>query len=155
MDELIESNKHLIIEDTETGAALDDLSKTAEYTLANEAYKFLPILLKNEFSLEIKENLVRKFVTDYKGEPIEINIIGEAARNGDRVVIVGEAKAQLSKSKIDRFLNKKLGRLKGVFEAELFPILVTHMISEPDVPEYARMQGIKRLYYSYEFVDRR
>jgi hypothetical protein len=110
--------------------------------------------LKIEFGLEITGTLVRKFVKDYKGEQIEIDIIGEAKRNGSKIIIIGEAKAQLSKSKIDRFLNKKLNRLQDVFNAEIFPILVTHMISEPDVPDYAQQRGIKRLYYSYEFVER-
>jgi hypothetical protein len=66
-------------------------------------------------------------------------------------MIIGESKAQLSKNKIEEFLRKKLNRLEGVFQGELFPIIVTHMISQPDVEEFALTQGIKRVYYSYEF----
>jgi hypothetical protein len=48
-------------------------------------------------------------------------------------------------------LSKKLRRLEGAFAGELFPIIVTYMISQPDVAEFALTQGIKRVYYSYEF----
>jgi hypothetical protein len=42
-------------------------------------------------------------------------------------------------------------RLEGVFQDELFPIILTYMILQPDVAEFAIKQGIKRVYYSYEF----
>lgn len=154
MAELVEAQKGTQRDLDKTRTELGNVSDTVGFTLENEAFKFLPALLKIEFGLEITGTLVRKFVKDYKGEQIEIDIIGEAKRNGSKIIIIGEAKAQLSKSKIDRFLNKKLNRLQDVFNAEIFPILVTHMISEPDVPDYAQQRGIKRLYYSYEFVER-
>jgi hypothetical protein len=62
------------------------------------------------------------------------------------------ALSQLSRSTIDEFLRKKLKRLESVFQNEFFPIIVTHMISQPDVEEFALTQGIKRVYYSYEFA---
>jgi len=127
------------------------IAASYDYILADEAYQALPALLKQEFGLEIKGRLVRKYVRDKKGEQIEVNIIGEATRNGDHFVIVGESKAQLSRNKIEEFLHKKLKRLDGVFQGELFPIMVTHMISQPDVDEFALKQGVKRVYYSYEF----
>ncbi|MGH7598578.1 MAG: chordopoxvirus fusion protein, partial [bacterium] len=124
---------------------------TVGFVLENEAYRFLPALLKQEFGLEVQGKLMRKFVTDKKGEQIEVNIIGEAVRNGNHFVIIGESKSQLSKNKIAEFFNKKLKRLEGVFAGELFPILITHMISQPDVADFALQQGVKRVYYSYEF----
>jgi hypothetical protein len=66
------------------------------------------------------------------------------------VVIVGESKSQLSKNKVDEFVQRKLKRLEGVFVVEMFPVLVTYMISEPDVEEYTKAQGIA-LYYSFDF----
>jgi predicted secreted protein len=104
-----------------------------------------------EFGLEVQGKLLRKYVTDKKGEQIEVNIIGEAVRNGNHFVIIGESKSQLSKNKIAEFFNKKLKRLEGVFAGELFPILITHMISQPDAADFALQQGIKRVFYSYEF----
>ena len=45
---------------------------------------------------------------------------------------------------------KLISKVKAQGE-EIFPILVTHMITQPDVEEYAHRKGIKRVYYSYEF----
>ena len=47
-----------------------------------------------------------------------------------------------------KILGSGLSRL-GVYE-EIFPIVVTYMISNPDVEEYAKEKGIA-LYYSYDF----
>ncbi len=149
--ELVEAQKRTGMEHTKTREQLGGLSMTVGYVLENEAYKSLPALLKQEFGLEVQGKLARNFVKDNRGRQIEVNIIGEAARNGEKFVIIGESKAQLSKNKIAEFFNKKLNRLQGAFAAELFPILVTHMKSEPDVDEFALKQGIKRVYYSYEF----
>jgi DNA repair exonuclease SbcCD ATPase subunit len=162
MDELAEAQKQterrlndLIGEHVKTRADLRGLSTlvsiTVGFVLEDRAYKSLPALLKRDFGLEVQGELVRKYVRDNKGEQIEVNIVGEATRNGERFMIIGESKAQLSKNKIEAFLNKKLKRVEGVFAGELFPIIVTHMISQPDAAEFALQQGIKRVYYSYEF----
>jgi multidrug efflux pump subunit AcrA (membrane-fusion protein) len=162
MNELAEAQKQterrmndLVDEHVKTRTDLRGLSTlvstTVGFVLENDAYKFLPALLKRDFGLEVQGKLMRKYVRDKKDEQIEVNIIGEATRNGDLFVIIGESKAQLSRSKIEEFLRKKLKRLEGVFQGELFPIIVTYMISQPDVAEFALQQGIKRVYYSYEF----
>lgn len=149
--QLTASVKDLVNEQIKTRTELSGLSTTVGFVLEDRAYKSLPALLKRDFGLEVRGDLVRKYVLDKKGEQIEVNIIGEATRNGNQVVVIGESKAQLSRSKIEEFLRKKLKRLEGVFPSELFPIIVTHMISQPDVEEFAVRQGIKRVYYSYEF----
>jgi len=141
----------LVFDHSKTREQLGGLSNTVGYILENEAYKFLPALLKREFGLEVKGKLLRDFVKDNRGHEIEVNILGQATRKRNRFVIVGESKSQLSKNKVSEFLNKKLKRLDGVFDGELFPILVTHMKSEPDVDAFAAQKGIKRIFYSYEF----
>ena len=135
---------------------LDDLRKqvgglamTVGYTIENEAYRALPRLLAQDFGIEVESDLKRQFVADNTGEYIEVNIFGRARRNGDSITIVGESKAQLSKNDVDAFVRRKLQRLQGVYPNP-FPVLVTHMISERDVEEYARQQGIV-VYYSYQF----
>jgi len=126
------------------------LTAVEDYRLEDEAFKALPALLQRDFGITVQDRLRRRFVTDNRGQPLEINIIGDALRDSQVVVIVGESKSQLSKNKVDEFVRKKLKRLEGVFEAEMFPVLVTYMISEPDVEEYMKAQGIA-LYYSYDF----
>lgn len=155
VEELAEAQKRteielreLVGEHRKTRTQLGGLSMTIGYTLEDKALKALPALLKKDYGLIVKEKLKRKFVTDNKGQPVEVNIIGQADQNGQTSVIVGEAKSQLSKNDIDVFLKKKLNRLKGIFD-RIFPILITYMISEPDVEEYAKGKGVS-LYYSYD-----
>jgi hypothetical protein len=140
--------RELVGEHRKTRTQLGGLSMTIGYTLEDKAFKALPALLKKDYGLIVKEKLKRKFVTDNKGQPVEVTIIGQADQNGQTSVIVGEAKSQLSKNDIDAFMRKKLNRLKGIYD-RIFPILITYMISEPDVEEYAKGKGII-LYYSYD-----
>jgi hypothetical protein len=104
--QLAENLKDLVKEHAKTRTEMSGLSTTVGFVLENEAYKFLPALLKQEFGLEVQGKLLRKHVRDKKDEQIEVNIIGEATRNGDHFVIVGESKAQLSRNKIEEFLHK-------------------------------------------------
>ncbi len=144
-----ESLQKLIEEHRETRRQLGGLAMTVGYGLEDRAYQALPRLLARDFGIEVRERLHRRYVKDRKGEYIEVNIVGEAVRDGERIVIVGEGKSQLSRNDVDNFIRKKLHRLEGVFE-RIFPLLVTYMISSPDVEDYAREQGIV-LYYSYDF----
>jgi DNA repair exonuclease SbcCD ATPase subunit len=147
-----EKELHDLVKDhSKTREQVGGLSNTVGYVLENEAYKFLPTLLEQEFGLKLKGRLLRDFVKDKKGKSIEVNILGEAVKNGSKYIIIGESKAQLSKNKVSEFYTKKVDRLIGVFAGELFPILVTHMKAEPDVDEFALQRGVKRVYYSYEF----
>ncbi len=125
------------------------LSITVGYTLENQAFKGLPELLKRDYGLEVVEPLRRTFVRDEKGRELEVNIYGTARRNGEKLVILGEAKAQLSKNDVDRFLRRKVKPLERVFP-ERFLVLVTHMVTSSEVEEYARKKGVA-LYYSYQF----
>jgi len=130
---------------------LNECERVDEYTLGNKAIANLPTLLEQEFGLKIKGKLLRDYVKNKQGDQIEVNILGKATNNGDKFIIIGECKVQLSKNKICEFSAGKLKRLAGVFEGQLFPILIAHWKTEPDVDDFARKQGIKRVYYSYEF----
>ncbi len=144
-----ESLQKLIEDHQETRRQLGGLAMAVGYGLENQAYRALPQLLARDFGIEVKGRLLRRYVKDREGRDVEVNIIGEALRNGERIVIVGEGKSQLSKNGVDDFVRKKLKRLEGVL-GPIFPVLVTHMISSPDVEDYARERGIA-LYYSYDF----
>ena len=127
------------------------LANIAEYDLEDKAYQSLPRLLLHDFGIETKEPLYRRFVLDNKGKQIEVNIFSVAVRNGETIQVIGEAKSQLSRRKVDEFLRKKVRRLQGAYPP-LFPILITYMISEPDVEKYANEKGV-HLYYSYQFME--
>ena len=156
VEELAEAQKRtedelrsLVVEHKKTRKQLGGLSATVGYRLEDEAFKGLPQLLKRNFGIIVQGRLKRQYVRDNKGEEIEVNIVGEAVKDGRKVVIVGEGKGQLSKNDVNRFIRKKLKRFEGVFE-EIFPVLVTYITSQPDVERYVKDKGIA-LYYSYDF----
>ncbi len=139
----------LVIEHKETRRQLGGISDTVGYGLEDKSFKALPDLMKRDFDLIVRGKLKRQYVKDNKGKEIEVNIIGEAVKNGREIVIVGECKSQLSKNDVNEFIRKKLKRLEGTFK-EIFPVLITYMTSEPDTEKYAKDNGIV-LYYSYDF----
>jgi len=141
--------RELVVEHKKTRRQLGGFSTTVGYGLEDKAFKALPELLKRDFKLVVRGRLKRQYVKDNKGKEIELNIIGDALKNGKKVVIVGESKSPLSKNGVNELIRKKLKRLEGVFE-EIFPVLITYMISGPDVERYVKDKGIA-LYYSYDF----
>lgn len=86
---------------------------------------------------------------DDEGQMLEVNILGRARRNGREVLVVGEAKSQLSKKGVDEFLRGRLGRLKGAAH-ELFPILVTYMTTAAELEEYTKEKAVA-FYFSFDF----
>lgn len=148
-----EEELHILVQDhKETRRQLGGLAATVGYTLEDRAYPVLPALLERDFDIVVKERLKRGYITDNRGRDSEINILGKAEKNGSQIVIIGESKSQLSKKNVDEFIRRKLKRLTGVFNEEIFPLLITYMISSPDVEEYAKKQGIA-LYYSYDLLS--
>ncbi|MCX6582465.1 MAG: hypothetical protein NT166_20020 [Candidatus Aminicenantes bacterium] len=125
------------------------LSTTFGYMLENAAYKKLPGLLARDFGIIIKGALKRDYLIDEEGAEIEVNIFGYGEKEGREITIVGESKAQLSQNDVDKFLRKKYDRMEGVFK-EMFPVLITHMITSGGVGTYVKNKGIA-LYYSYDF----
>jgi hypothetical protein len=149
LQSLIGTVERLADDHQETRRQLGGLTMTVGYQLEDRSYKALPALLRRDFDLTVEGRIQRGYVTDLRGKTYEVNILGAALRNGDRVHIVGESKAQLSKNDVDRFLRRTVEPLTGVYQT-LFPVLVTYMISEPDVEAYARANNVA-LYYSYDF----
>ncbi len=141
--------RELTGEHKKTRSQLGGLSMTVGYRLEDEAFKALPDLLRRDYGIIINERLKRQYVEDKNGLKREVNIFGQAERNSAKIIVLGEAKSQLSKKNVDKYIKKQLQSFEGVFD-EIFPILITYMISEPDVEKYAKDKGIA-LYYSYDF----
>ncbi|MCS6950479.1 MAG: methyl-accepting chemotaxis protein, partial [bacterium] len=125
------------------------LAMTVGYSLEDQAYKALPSLLQRDYGIQVEGRLKRQFVQDSEGRYLEVNIFGQARRDGETVTIVGEGKVQLSKNDVKEFLRRKVKRLQEIYP-NIFPVLVTRMISEWDAEDYARARGVA-LYYSYDF----
>ncbi|MCX7795786.1 MAG: chordopoxvirus fusion protein [bacterium] len=127
---------------------LGGLAHAVGFQLEDRAYSSLPRLLEEEFGIKVKERLVRKIIKTYKGDFMEINIIGKAERDGKEIYIIGEAKANLSIRHILDFIDR-LKDIRETLKEEVFPILVTYM-TDLETEEFAKSKNI-RLYYSYEF----
>ena len=132
----------------ETRQMVGGLSDTVGYSLEDRAIKSLPQLLREQYQIEVKGRLVRKFIK-YNGLKDEVNIFGEAERDGRSLYILGEAKARLSKKHIDKFL-KRIQRLKfyKVITEDNFMFFVTYS-AEPEIEEYAKDKEIE-IIWSYE-----
>jgi len=131
----------------ETRQMVGGLSDTVGYSLEDRAIKSLPQLLREQYQIEVKGRLVRKFIK-YNGLKDEVNIFGEAERDGRSLYILGEAKARLSKKHIDKFL-KRIQRLKfyKVITEDNFMFFVTYS-AEPEIEEYAKDKGIEIIWSS-------
>lgn len=140
--------QQLVSEQKKICQQVGGLSMTVGYGLEDKAYPSLPALLQRDFGLIVSDRLTRGYLKDKSGTDLEVNILGRGQRNGDTVTLIGEAKCQLSRRDIDTFFRKKVDRLRDML-GEIFPVLVTYMISDPSVAEYARARGVA-LYYSYD-----
>ncbi len=125
------------------------LSNTVGYELEDKAYPVLPALLKRDFGVEVGR-LYRRFLVYPDGRDDEINIYGEGARNGERVYVIGEAKAQLGRRDVDSFL-RRLKRVREFLGAELIPVLLSYAV-HPKVEQYVADKGLK-LYWSYDLAQ--
>jgi DNA repair exonuclease SbcCD ATPase subunit len=133
----------------DTNKQLGGLSMTVGYQLEDRAYRFLPRLLRRDYEIELEEPLRRDYLADRRGRDIEVNILGQARRAGQPILIVGESKAQLSKRDVDRFLARRVGVLESGGR-ELFPVIVAYMGTERGLAEYGREKGVA-VYYTYQF----
>lgn len=149
MDQLAQRVDHLDRRLDDTNRQLGGLTATVGYTLENEAYRALPALLERDHGVVLTEPLRRGWLTDVRGRDLEVNILGRATRAGEEVWVLGESKSQLSANEVDRFLQQRVAVLQPVL-GKVFPVLVAHMVTSKDVPEYARERGVV-LYFSYQF----
>jgi DNA repair exonuclease SbcCD ATPase subunit len=101
-----EELRKLILDHRKTREQLGGLSHTFGYFLENEAYKYLPKLLKRDFGLEIEGRLLRDYIEIAPNRYEEINIYGRGKIQGKPIIILGEAKTQLKKADINNFLKK-------------------------------------------------
>ena len=141
----------LVEDHSETRKRLESMSDAVGYELENKSYRALPTLLKRDLNLQVEGKLLRRYVLGPDGKRyIQINIYGWGKRNGEKVLILGEAKTSLSKREVNKFMKhvKLLSSLEGVHENHILTVAVVHSIT-PDVEKYAKEKGIK-IYWSYD-----
>ncbi|MDW8136173.1 MAG: hypothetical protein RMI74_05210, partial [Thermodesulfobacterium sp.] len=117
-------------------------TRTYSYAFENEAYKYLPAVLKEKYQIEVIEKFIRTEI-----EEEEINFFACGRRNGKKIYIVGEAKIRFDDNKKDfektfRELKRKVEAVKSKYgEVEIVKLIVTHF-AKPRALKLAQEKGI-------------
>lgn len=119
-----------------TRGQVGGLAKSMAYALENEAFRKLPDLMRTRFGLDVREKLVRTFI---RGE--EINVFAKARRNGEEVLVVGEAVLRLDDRSKMAQLEKNMEAVKEEYGLPVVPLIITHF-AHPDILRKAREQGV-------------
>jgi DNA repair exonuclease SbcCD ATPase subunit len=143
-----ESLKKLIEDHSKTREKLEGLSDSFGYLLEDRAMKSLPKILKKKYNIRTVGNFVRDYFI-INGEHVEVNIFGRVKKGNKEYILIGEAKSQVSKKAIDRFL-KKCDKISRRFSKEIIKVFISYIFS-PGIKEYAEEKGIV-LIPSYELV---
>jgi uncharacterized protein YoxC len=123
------------------------LSHTVGYRLEDEAMKSLPGLLKRDLFIETLGSLIRDYVEIGPKKYVELNIWGQGLQGDKPVEIIGEAKTQLKKRDVDKFL-QTIQAIQPHIDHSIHPVCITYQTS-PAVTQYAKDKGIS-LYFTYE-----
>lgn len=143
MEELADAQKQAQLEIAKLGreaqstrSQVGGLARTMAYALENEAYRYLPGLLKTRSGLHFKERLIRTFIG---GE--EVNFFAKAERDGQTVLVVGESVLRLDDVSKLKQVEQHVELVHQTFEYPVIPIIVTHF-AHPIVLEKACSKGI-------------
>jgi len=141
-----ETLKKLIEDHSKTREKLEGLSDSFGYLLEDRAMKSLPKILKRKYNIKAVGNFVRDYFI-INGEHVEVNIFGRVKKGNKEYILIGEAKSQVTKKAIDKFL-KKCDKISRRFSKETIKIFISYIFS-PGIKEYAEEKGIV-LIPSYE-----
>jgi len=102
---------------------LEGISDTVGYTIENRAYKTLPQILADH-GIKVEGRLIRRYLK-IKGTEHQVNIFGYAQKNGEKILILGEAKVRPSKKEIARF-EKLCEYASEELKTPVFKVFVAH-----------------------------
>jgi DNA repair exonuclease SbcCD ATPase subunit len=141
-----ETLKKLIEDHSKTREKLEGLSDSFGYLLEDRAMKSLRKILKRNYNIKAVGNFVRDYFI-INGEHVEVNIFGRVKKGNKEYILIGEAKSQVTKKAIDKFL-KKCDKISKKFSKETIRVFISY-IFPPGIKEYAEEKGIV-LIPSYE-----
>lgn len=111
------------------------LSRSVAYALENEAFRRLPDFLRQK-DIQVLERLIR---TEVGSE--EINLFARIRRNGEELLLVGEATLRLDDPSKLRQLKRKAALVETELGQRAFPVLVNHFAKKA-LLEKAEKAGI-------------
>ena len=136
MERLIEAQRNL-------AQQVGRLSETIGFGLEDIAKVVLPGYLQRHFGIvlegELGEELSRRFF-HVDGTDVEINLYGEGKRDGQRVVVLGEAKSRIYGNDVEKFAHN-LAVIDHVLKGEVVRVMFGYFI-HPSAQEAARERDI-------------
>ena len=108
-----------------------------------QARAMLPGYLERHFGLvlegKLSEKLSRQFF-QIDGQEVKINLYGEGKRDGQRVVVLGEAKSRIFRSDVEEFA-ESLALVEPVVKGEVMRVMFGYFL-HPTAEEAARERDI-------------
>ncbi|MGA9347657.1 MAG: hypothetical protein WBW48_02475 [Anaerolineae bacterium] len=114
------------------GYGLEDIAKVV---LPGYLYRHFGIVLEGKLG----EELGRHFF-HIDGSDVEINLYGEGERDGQRVVVLGEAKSRIFRSDVEKFVYN-LAVIDHVLKGEVVRVMFGYFL-HPSAEEAARERNI-------------
>jgi len=159
VEELAEAQKRTEIQIEKLARGLGDLkqefggfTRTMSYAFENEAFRYLPKILKEKYNIEIEEKFIRAEIKNK-----EINIFGKGKMDGRKVYIIGEAKLRIDERRLKKEENvfKELEEKTKIFKEEygnieVIKILVTHFAPRKFIEKAKRENVI--VIQSFEWI---
>jgi len=143
VNELAEAQKRTEVEIRKLGIGLrrtreqiGGLARSVAYALENEAFRKLPAFLKERHQIEVIDNIIR---AEIEGE--EINILGQVKKDGQEMMLVGEAVLKLDDRRKLKLLSDKVQLVKETYGKGVIPIIITHF-AKKNILERAKNAGI-------------
>ena len=115
------------------------LSDTVGLGLEDLGSAVLPSYIERTYGISAI-TFSRKFIT-IDGKGIEINLYAEGKRDGETIILLGEAKNRIRKAEVSKYI-KRITALKDYFDKPLFLFMFGYWI-HPSAEELAKDNGIE------------
>ena len=115
------------------------LSDTVGLGLEDLGSAVLPSYIEKTYGISAI-TFSRKFIT-IDGKGIEINLYAEGKRDGETIILLGEAKNRIRKAEVSKYI-KRITALKDYFDKPLFLFMFGYWI-HPSAEELAKDNGIE------------
>ena len=141
--------QNLIVRVDDISKQLGGLSNTVGYSLEDKSYKPLRRILEQEYGVKLGR-LHRRNLVYSPDRYDEINIFGEAQKNGKKLYVIGECKAQFGVRDVDKFLGL-IERAREYLKGDILPLTLAYQY-HPQAEEKLKQLGI-RVFWSYELIE--
>jgi len=115
------------------------LSDTVGLGLEDLGSAILPSYIERTYGISAV-TFSRKFIT-IDGKGIEINLYAEGKRDGETIILLGEAKNRIRKAEVSKYI-KRITALEDYFDKPLFLFMFGYWI-HPSAEELAKDNGIE------------